>query len=307
MSVDKLPAGDMDFPAVTALKGHGFGRADARSKWMSALAAEGVRGLQNKFPQGLKPRSFFAGFLARLKSCPVTKHSGTDARGIEPASFAVSAKVFALCGSALLLAVPIFGGAQQAPSAHELAQRVDRHYNQLHSLKAGFTESYEGLGMQRSESGTLLLLKPGRMRWNYANPPGKLFVLDGKYAWFYSQGDPQVQRIQAKQLDDLRSPLRFLLGHTELEKEMDTLTLSPASGGHFTLSGQPKGLEKRVNRLSVTVTAEGTITGIDIEEADGAITRFTFTGELTNAAIPAEEFHFVPPAGVPVVNAAPPV
>ena len=82
-----------------------------------------------------------------------------------------------------------------SPSAHELAQRVDHHYNQLHSLRAGFTESYEGLGMHRSESGTLLLLKPGRMRWDYSSPSGKLFLLDGKYAWFYSKGDPQVQRI----------------------------------------------------------------------------------------------------------------
>ncbi|MGO9337452.1 MAG: LolA family protein [Terracidiphilus sp.] len=196
---------------------------------------------------------------------------------------------------------------QQAPSAHDLAQRVDRHYNQLHSLKAAFSESYEGLGMQRTESGTLLLLKPGRMRWDYSAPPGKVFVLDGKYAWFYSPGDPQVQRIQAKQLDDLRSPLRFLLGHTELEKEMNSLTLTPAAGGRFTLSGQPKGQEKRVNRLTLTVTAEGTITGIEIEESDGAITRFTFGGEVPNAAIPEDEFHFKLPPGVPVLDAEPPV
>jgi outer membrane lipoprotein carrier protein len=205
-----------------------------------------------------------------------------------------------------LLFIPVLVRAQ-SPTAHELAQRVDRHYNHLHSLKAGFTESYEGLGMQRTESGTLFLLKPGRMKWDYSNPAGKLFLLDGKYAWFYSQGDPQVQRIPAKQLDDLRSPLRFLLGHTELEKEMDTLTLAPAPGGRFTLSGQPKGQEKRVSRLSITATAEGTITGIEIEETDGAITRFTFTGEVPDAAIPAEQFHFTPPAGVPVVNAASPV
>ena len=196
---------------------------------------------------------------------------------------------------------------QMAPSAHELAQRVDRHYNQLHSLKAGFTESYLGLGMQRTESGTLLLLKPGRMRWDYSSPVGKLFLLDGKHAWFYSPGEPQVQLIQAKELDDLRSPLRFLLGHTELEKEMDTLTLAPAAGGRFTLSGQPKGQEKRVDRLSLTVTADGTIVGIEIEESDGALTRFTFTGEAPNAPIPAEQFRFTPPPGVPVVDAAPPV
>jgi outer membrane lipoprotein carrier protein len=83
--------------------------------------------------------------------------------------------------------------------------------------------------------------------------------------------------------------------------------LTPAAGGQFTLSGQPKGQEKRVSKLALKVTAEGTITGIEIKESDGALTRFSFTGEAPNAPIPAEEFHFVPPAGVPVVNAAAPV
>ncbi|MGA3080104.1 MAG: outer membrane lipoprotein carrier protein LolA [Terracidiphilus sp.] len=198
-------------------------------------------------------------------------------------------------------------GQGSPPTAHELAQRVDRHYNQLRSLKAGFTESYEGLGMRRAESGTLLLLKPGRMKWDYSSPAGKLFLLDGKFAWFYSRGDSQVQRIPAKELDDLRSPLRFLLGHTELEKELNNLTLAPAAEGRFTLTGQPKGQEKRVNRIALTVTAEGTITGIEIEEADGALTRFSFSGEELNAPIPAETFHFTPPPGVPVVDALPPV
>jgi outer membrane lipoprotein carrier protein len=195
----------------------------------------------------------------------------------------------------------------QSPSAHDLAQRVDRHYNQLRSLKTGFTESYQGLGIRRTESGTLLLLKPGRMKWEYSSPAGKLFLLDGKYAWSYSRGDPQVQRIPGKQLDDLRSPLRFLLGHTELEKEMTHLTLAPAAGGRFTLSGQPKGQERRVARLSLTVTAEGSIVGIEMEEADGALTRFTFTVEQPNAPVSPETFHFTPPAGVPVVDGLPPV
>jgi len=193
------------------------------------------------------------------------------------------------------------------PSAHVLAQRVDRHYNQLHSLKAGFVESYEGLGIRRTESGTMLLLKPGRMKWDYSSPAGKLFLLDGKYAWFYSRGDSQVQRIPAKELDDLRSPLRFLLGRTELEKELNNLTMAPAAGGRYSLTGQPKGLEQRVSRLTLTVTVDGTISGIDMEEVDGALTRFTFTGEQPNAPVSADIFHFTPPPGVPVVDALPPV
>lgn len=212
----------------------------------------------------------------------------------------------------LLLAFSLVGfssiSAQQPqPTAHNIAQRVDRHYNQLHSLKAEFTESYEGLGRARSENGTLLLLKPGRMRWDYSQPAGKVFVLDGKYAWFYSKGDPQVQRIGAKDLDDLRSPLRFLLGHTQLEKEIDHLAVTPTVNGSFILAGVPHGQEKRVQRLALTVTADGVITAIEIQETDGAETRFIFTGEQPNVPIAPATFHFTPPPGVPVVDALPPV
>jgi outer membrane lipoprotein carrier protein len=200
------------------------------------------------------------------------------------------------------------GLAQSAapPTASELAARVDRHYDDLHSLKAGFTENYSGLGMDRTESGTLFLRKPGRMLWQYSSPAGKVFLLDGKYAWFYAKGDAQVQRIPAKQVDDLRSPLRFLLGHTEIAKEMTGLKLAGASNGRFTLTGVPKGQENRVTRLSLTATADGSITAIEIDEPDGAITRFTFTGEQPDAAIPAGIFHFTPPPDVPVVDALPP-
>ena len=204
-------------------------------------------------------------------------------------------------------APPSFGQSSPTPSAQELAARVDRHYDQLHSLKAGFREDYAGLGMTRTETGTLFLRKPGRMLWQYSAPAGKIFLLDGKYAWLYTQGDAQVQRIPAKEMDDLRSPLRFLLGHTQLAKELGGLRLVAASNGQYTLTGLPKGQESRVTRLSLTVTAAGAITAIEVVEVDGANTRFTFTGELPDAPIPAETFHFTPPPGVPVVDAMPPV
>jgi len=220
-------------------------------------------------------------------------------------------RVFMLSGglvvAAVLFSTTVIPAQQSLPSAHELSQRVDRRYDQLQSLKAGFSESYAGLGMARTESGTLFLRKPGRMMWQYSTPPGKIFLLDGKFAWFYTTGDAQVQRIPANELDDLRSPLRFLLGHTQLEKELTGLTVAESPNGCFTLSGVPKSQEKRVTRLALTVTAAGLINAIEVEEADGAITRFTFTAEQPGAEIPAETFHFTPPAGVPVVDAMPPV
>jgi len=209
--------------------------------------------------------------------------------------------------AAVLFLATSLSAQQNLPSVHELVQLVDRHYDQLQSLKAGFSESYAGLGMTKTESGTLFLRKPGRMMWRYSSPQGKIFLLDGKYAWFYTQGDAQVQRIPASELDDLRSPLRFLLGHTQLEKELTGLVLATAPNGSFTLTGQPKGQEKRVTRVALTVTRDGTINGIEVDEADGAITRFTFTDEQQNVEIPVSTFRFTPPAGVPVVDAMPPV
>lgn len=197
--------------------------------------------------------------------------------------------------------------AGQAPNVHDIARQVDEHYNRLHSLRAGFTESYEGMGVHRTESGTLLLSKPGRMRWDYTSPAGKLFLLDGKYAWSYARGAAQVQRIPAKNLDDLRSPLSFLLGHTQIEKELTNLQLAPGAGGSYRLTGQPKGKQDRVREVRITVTAAGVITALEIEEQDGALTRFVFTNEQANVPAPESSFRFTPPPGIPVVDATAPL
>ena len=210
-----------------------------------------------------------------------------------------------LSTAAILLALAPVTLAQ--PSAMQLARAVDAHYNLLHSLRAGFREQFDGLGMTRDEAGTLLLQKPGKMRWEYSSTPGKLFVLDGKYAWFYAPGDTQVQRIPASQLDDLRSPLRFLLGHTKLQNELTNLTVAPAQPNAWLHTGIPKGQEKRVARLQLTVTETGQILAIEIDELDGARTRFHLSNEQPHPPIPPSAFHFIPPPGVPVVDALPPV
>lgn len=187
-----------------------------------------------------------------------------------------------------------------------VVRKVDDHYNHLNSLRAHYTEHYSGMGMDRSEEGTLLLKKPGRMRWSYAEPVGKVFVLDGKFAWFYTPGDAQATRVPAKELDDLRSPLRFLLGHTQLRKELDNLAVAP-DGARFQISGVPKGMAQRVKLLSLWVTASGAIERMRLEEVDGAVTEFVFSAMQENVPVKDSDFGFVPPAGVTVVEGLPPI
>jgi outer membrane lipoprotein carrier protein len=207
----------------------------------------------------------------------------------------------------MLLGLNSAAARAQTISAEALAARVDHHYNSLRSLKVDFTQEYAGMGMDRREAGVLLLKKPGRMRWSYSKPPGKLFVLDGRYAYFYSPGDSTAQRVPVKELDDLRSPLRLLLGHTKLAKELTGLAVAPDGNGLYTLSGIPRGLEKRVASFRVTATAEGGIQSIQIVETDGVRTTFVFSNEKPNVPAPDSEFVFTPPASVHVVDGMPPV
>jgi len=205
------------------------------------------------------------------------------------------------------LALCAAASAQSGSSAAAVAARVDRHYNALHSLEVHFVQNYDGMGMHRHEAGVLLLRKPGKMRWTYTDPDGKLFILDGHDGYFYSPGDTEAQKVPEKQLDDLRSPLQFLLGHTELEKELKGLTVTDAGSGLFVLAGVPKGLEQRVASLKITATSDGTIRAMTIEETDGVTNAFAFSGEADNVPAPGSAFVFLPPPGVHVVTGMSPM
>jgi outer membrane lipoprotein carrier protein len=192
-------------------------------------------------------------------------------------------------------------------TAASLAKTVDAHYNHLHSLQARYTERYQGLGLDRSETGTLTLQKPGRMRWAYDSPVGKLFVLDGKSAVTYTPGDAQATRIPAKQLDDLHSPLRFLLGHTELAKELDHLTLTLVGTDSYTLSGTPRAMQNRLRLLSLTIDATGQIHAMRLEETDSSTTTFTFSDLRENIPTTPADFTLTAPDGIPIVDGTAPI
>ena len=200
----------------------------------------------------------------------------------------------------------VIASAKPAPDVHATARAVDERYNHLHSLQADFTEIYRGAGMERTESGTLWLKKPGKMRWEYRSPRDKLFLSDGKDAWFYVPGARQVQRTAVKKLDDLRSPLAFLLGKTRLEKELQGLSLAPdvapLATGDSVLRGVPKSLADRVSQVLLEITPEHWISKILIEEVDGSVTEYRFTNQRENVTVPDQKFQFSVPDGVEVID-----
>ena len=195
-----------------------------------------------------------------------------------------------------------------AADVKSTAAAVDAHYNHLRSLEAEFTELYRGSGMERTESGTLWLKKPGKMRWEYRSPKEKLFVSNGKDAWFYVPEDRQARKEAAKKLEDVRSPLAFLLGKTKLEKELRGLSLAPdiepLTAGDVVLRGVPTALADRVSEIVLEVTPESRIVRLVIMEVDGAATEYRFSAQKEDVGIADGRFEFKAPAGTEVVEGA---
>lgn len=198
-----------------------------------------------------------------------------------------------------------------AQDVHSLAAAVDAHYNHLRTLETQFTEIYRGSGMERTESGTLWLekgglKKSGKMRWEYRSPEDKLFVSDGRDAWFYVPGDRQARKTDARKLDDVRSPLAFLLGKSKLEKELAGLSLAPdvapLAAGDVVLRGVPQALADQINGILLEVSPEHRIVRIVINSVDGSSTEYRFTEQKENVAIGDAQFRFIPPAGTEAVE-----
>jgi outer membrane lipoprotein carrier protein len=199
----------------------------------------------------------------------------------------------------------------QAEDILQLARAVDAHYNHLRSLESDFTEIYRGDGPERVESGTLWLKKPRKMRWEYRSPNEKLFISDGQAVWFYLPAERQLRKTALRKLDDVRSPVAFLLGKTKLENELRGLSKavdqSPLNPANTLLRGVPQSIVSesmagQVSEVQLEITPSDQIVRIVLIEADGATTEFRFAGWKENLELSDSRFQFSPPPGVETVE-----
>jgi outer membrane lipoprotein carrier protein len=133
-----------------------------------------------------------------------------------------------------------------------------------------------------------------------------LFVTDGKVAWFYVPAERQARKTDFRKLEDLKSPLAFLLGKTKLEKELPGLSLASdvtaAVPGAVVLRGVPKLWQGRVSQVLLEVTPDGQILRIVVDEVDGSTTDYRLSQQQENVAVADKHFQFAPPPGVEVVT-----
>lgn len=207
----------------------------------------------------------------------------------------------ALALAAAVLALQPASGIEVASVIRSLEQR----YNRAATLQARFEQTHLVAGRpRRVETGVLTLRKPGRMRWEYDRPAGKLFVCDGKWVWLYSPGARQVERARLKEADDFRAPLAFLLGRLDLRRTFSTFELSEQNGATV-LSAWPKSNRLPFARVDFFLGADGGIQRLVIHQLDATAMEFRFWNEQRNVPVQDSSFRFQPPPGLPVVETEP--
>jgi outer membrane lipoprotein carrier protein len=182
-----------------------------------------------------------------------------------------------------------------------LLKGIEQRYNRAKTLQVQFVESYSIQGQPRkSESGELTLRKPGRMRWDYTAPPGKLFLSDGKDLYLYTPEANRVEKMKLKESEDMRAPLAFLLGKLDFGKEFRDFDVK-RQGANFLLAAKAKTDKLPYEKVEMLVTPDYQIQRLMVSGQDQSILSFRFDQEKLNLPVNDAQFKFQMPAGATLI------
>lgn len=205
------------------------------------------------------------------------------------------------------------GDKTERPDVQRLVKLIEARYQSARTLRAVFLERYsEGHGSIRVESGTVYFSRPGRMRWEYEAPEQKLFLVDGKTAWFYVPADRTVTRAPIKDSADWRTPLALLTGKARLNSlcsRVEWAQAEPAETGHVVLRCRPRGesasatTEPLIHEVLLETNAQsGELARVHMRQAGGIELEYRFGDWQRDLPIAELLFHFSPPPGVAIIE-----
>jgi len=212
--------------------------------------------------------------------------------------------------------LPSASRAQEERSARDVAALVQSFYDQTTSFQADFfqTRYTKAYGRYDRARGHVILVKPGKMRWDYSDPEGQTFVSDGAHLSVYQppeEGETHGQIIERDVgSDELPQAFSFLLGEGRLDRDFHIRLLDARRQGFptgYVLEVRPRRPSRTYDRVLFFVRVPegapaGVIHRVLIIDAAGNRNRFDFSHLRFNRAIPEDTFHFTPPAGTHVVR-----
>ncbi len=208
-----------------------------------------------------------------------------------------------------LAAAPALG----AEDVREVVKKLQARYEQTRDLSADFkqTTKIEGFATPILSSGRMYIKKPGRLRWDYADPNVEEIYVNQNDVKMYVPEHKQVLIGKLTQMAASQAPLQLLQGAAKLEEQY-TLDLGRAGdrgeGGLPLLSLLPKPDGNEAVRTVVRIVLEVQpktyfIKRVSIHEVSGNVSTFEFANLKPNSGLKPDLFEFVVPPGVEVVKA----
>jgi outer membrane lipoprotein carrier protein len=206
-----------------------------------------------------------------------------------------------------------WAGAQNAPSAitgETVAALVQAFYDQTRSVEADFHQTYFNklYGTYDRSRGQVKFQKPGKMRWDYAAPNGKVIASGGKRLVVYEpgegEGDPGQVFERGIADSELLQALAFLTGSGKLSDDFTFRLLDPAKQGFsagYVLELMPKKPNPNFERILFYVDGDqkraGLVHRVLIIDGTGNRNRFDFSKPRFNRTIEAKMFAYQAPKG----------
>jgi outer membrane lipoprotein carrier protein len=213
---------------------------------------------------------------------------------------------FALAGVAVLGVPP--AAAQDRPPAAGVAKSLQAHYETIKDFSADFSHTYEGgvLRKKTTERGSVIVKKPGKMRWAYTSPEEKLFVSDGHKIYAYVPADKQVTVSTMPADDKAASPILFLVGKGNLVSDFTVSYADDVQGAPaetYALRFVPRVAVSDYDVLTLVIERQSLKLRMLIakDEQSGTST-FVFTNLKENVGVSDSRFQFTIPRGADVIT-----
>jgi outer membrane lipoprotein carrier protein len=190
------------------------------------------------------------------------------------------------------------------PSATDTARALQEKYDRVKDFTADFTHVYEGgvLKKKASETGTVQILKPGKMRWDYSAPDKKEFVSDGHKIYSYVPADKQVIVSSLPSDDKATTAVLFLAGKGNLTRDFNVSYADNAAPDTIALRLDPRQKQGDYDWLVIVVDRHSMqIRSLTAADQQGGRSTFTFTNYRENTGISDKVFEFKIPRGADVI------
>lgn len=207
-----------------------------------------------------------------------------------------------VAGLALMASSP---AAQERRTPDAVAKALQARYQGIRDFSADFVQTYRGgvLRTQTSERGTVVVKKPGRMRWTYTSPERKEFVSDGQKVYSYLTQDRQVIMSSLPPEDQATTPALFLTGKGDIARDFTASYGDTPPAGATVLKLVPRRSEPEYEYLMVTLDPGSLqIKGLTTRDRQGGDSTLTFTNLKENTGISDKAFVFRVPRGVDVIT-----